>query len=331
MLLKNFQLLRHEKYHVLTTESSIFVLFLSGILAAVCLFGFVFYTGTLIFDAKTFSFFNTSDLGADFWIFSSIISILIGVLASRIRKYEYISLAVSYKKSEFFKISFYLLYIFFFILLFYPAFIYFLPIWVKNAGQSFINVLPVVFLLSLLVTWMIRNLWDVFFRFFLQILSPIDWRLIMDRKHFAHMLKLKYSEVKRYQGPLSLMIIAIRNMDDLKKQFSKGKIKKMLLRSMDYINNSIRNLDLVGRVEEGQFIAALLHTAGRDARIPAERINEKIKELGFFTKHGKAVSVEISIGISSYDQTMDNETALLLKTKEALAQAIEQGQNIVYL
>jgi GGDEF domain-containing protein len=127
-----------------------------------------------------------------------------------------------------------------------------------------------------------------------------------------------------------LMMVGLKNIDTLNKRFSRRRTRKLQLSIVEFINNSVRNLDLVGRIEDGKFVAALLHTAGADARIPAERLLEKIK--GFEGSPGskKQVPAEFCFGIASYDQTMESEQDLLDKAKQALKRCVDGGDSIVY-
>lgn len=328
---KHFYIDKEEKFRVIATETPNILLVIAGVLATLLLMVMLYYVGNLMFEKKVFGLISRSDMGAEFYLITALIVVFVGITGSQIRRFEFVSQEVSFKKSEFYQWHFYLLYFFFFVVFFFLAIRYYLPMWMKSSGRGISTILPVLTLLTILFAWLVRNTWDVFFRFFTQLFSPIDWRLIVDRMHFTRMMKIKFAEVMRYQGPLSLMIIGIKNIDDLKKNFSRGKIRKLQYRIVDFVNSSVRHLDLVGRIEEGQFIAALLHTAGIDAKVPAQRVLEKMQDLVFFTKKGKSVPVQFAMGIASFDQSLENELEMINKAKKALRQAMEGEQEIVYL
>ena len=97
------------------------------------------------------------------------------------------------------------------------------------------------------------------------------------------------------------------------------------------MNAFLRNIDIVGRVESGQFIAALMNTAGMDARIPAQRILESMDNLEFNVGKVGRVGIEFRIGIASYDQTMHDSKELVEKANYALNEALQSdSDSIVY-
>ena len=321
----NETVIYRDKYQVLATRTPVVLLLICGFLSiGIILFGAYFFYSEFMSAGNVLDSFRFDSTAL---LLGLILSAVVGAGAALIRRYEYISLGLAYRKGEVFKLHFYLLYIFIFLLLVYPAFFLVMPRWMAGGGRSFSAVLPVLLLLTLVTSWVIRNLWDLIFRFLLRLFSPVDWGLYLDREHFQRMMRLKFAEVMRYQGPLSLIMIGMQNFEVLKGRYSRRKILKLQEKAVEFISQAVRNLDIVGRIGEGQFIATLVHTAGMDARVPGERISEKMEEL----VKEQAVDIRFSLGIASYDQTMSNEEELIRKAQAALHRAISEKESIVYL
>ena len=319
-----------DKYQVITARSPLVLLVLSGFLACVVIFG----VGVLIRVSQVFSsesIVGQTAIDPSLFLAGGVFSLVIGAAAALIRRYEYISLGLTYKKGEVFKLHLYFLYIFFFLLLAYPAYALILPVWASGGERNMSAVFPVLTILTVLAAWVLRNIWDMLYKLFLKTFSPVDWRLHLDQVHFQRMMRLKFAEVMRYQGPLTLIIIGLQEAETIKNRLSRRKFLRLQVKAMDFINQAVRNLDIVGRISEGQFIATLVHTAGMDARVPAERILKKLTSLVEEGRFPRDLEVRFSLGLASYDQSMSTEEDLIRKAQSALQQAIFAKEGILYL
>jgi len=329
--MKKFQLNDAERDQIIIAKSSIVYLIISAIVAMFSLFAAIFYFGNIISSDKFLLVLDKASIGDNFFIVNIILVILMGSASAFIRRFEAVSRGVMFKKSEAFKLNTYFLYLFFFIILAYPAFFLYLPAWKATTALPQSSLITAILIITVIATWILRNVWDTVFRIIIRFVTPLDWRLIMDKNHFSSMMNLKFGEVMRYQGPLSLLMIGIKDYDLIKTKFSRRAVKKVQQKIMDFMNAFLRNIDIVGRVESGQFIAALMNTAGMDARIPAQRILESMENLEFKVgKEGK-MEIEFRIGIASYDQSMHDSQELVDKANLALTEALQsESEPIVY-
>lgn len=149
-----------------------------------------------------------------------------------------------------------------------------------------------------------------------------------NRKAFEERINDEIERARRYETPLSLLIVDIDNFkivnDSLGHQW--GDI--VLQRIAVLFNKSVRRTDFVARLGGDEFVVILPETDRAGATEVAERIRSEVKQQVFETPKGLC-TMTVSIGISS-DQIGDNsDRARIINADQALYLAKQRGRDQV--
>ncbi len=94
------------------------------------------------------------------------------------------------------------------------------------------------------------------------------------------------------------------------------------------LKEELRKNDIAGRLGGDEFVVLLSETTLREARIFADRLQEKMLKTSF-PVNGKAIHISISIGISVMSAEDTNTDDPLSRADMALYSAKERGRNRV--
>lgn len=297
----------NEKCEVLSAFSTNFILMISGFLGGL--------TAALLLSVLAVFLVQEVDGGeiGGIAIGFLVIFSLLGMVAAKLLQKEYKINREAYKRVAEFYIP--LVYPFFFL-----CFLGFgIILWFKAVN---IDAWIVVLILTLGLI-ILGSTWRFWHTFWLSILSPIDWRTVIEARNFNRQLKMSFAEVKRYPSPLSLTIMDVGRSDQLKDRVGK-KIQEKLI---NIIDRNSRETDAVGRIENGRVVVAMTHTGSSGASVQAKRVQNIFKEyLKSLGASGERIT--LSIGIASYAPDMASYKDLIEKAQVALLQAKEEGGGI---
>ncbi len=149
------------------------------------------------------------------------------------------------------------------------------------------------------------------------------------RSFFMHGAE-EIGRARRYQVPLSVMMLDLDNFKDINDTYGHEAGDSTLQNVAEALRGSIREVDLVARLGGEEFGVLLPNTSAADAVPLAERIRQAIAREG-----GRGadppVGVTTSIGVAGYRDDMPNIDALLRAADAALYQAKAEGRDRVVL
>lgn len=152
---------------------------------------------------------------------------------------------------------------------------------------------------------------------------------LYNRQCFDTELQSETSRAKRYNLPLSILIVNFDNFKTINKTHGFDAGDTALRKSATLIQGMVRSNDVVCRYGSEGFGLVLTNTAQNSAKILAERIREKIYHHEF-KKDSSILKLTVSIGIAAYVHKTDTTCPVLVKNAmDALAAAIGQGGNTV--
>ena len=158
------------------------------------------------------------------------------------------------------------------------------------------------------------------------------------RRELYGRIEVERERLCRYSGEnrnrFSLMLINIDDFRDYNDAYGRQAGDAALVEFTTVLEESVRGLDLIGRLGGDEFIVMLPETTAREAAVIAERI---IDGLGGWTPSETAGAAETlpprkkfgcSIGITEYDPG-ENTTidALLVRADRAMHEAKRAGKN----
>lgn len=98
-----------------------------------------------------------------------------------------------------------------------------------------------------------------------------------------------------------------------------------LTRVAEVLRTSVRDMDFVGRVDAESFLAVVRHESSNGVSVLADRLRERVEELG----EGEVPACTVSVGIVTFDPEMTGPGELLHRVRETVERAQELGGNRV--
>lgn len=152
---------------------------------------------------------------------------------------------------------------------------------------------------------------------------------VFNRRHFVELVDQEVDRAVRHQEPLSLMMMDIDHFKSVNDNWGHHGGDLVLKRVTDIIRETLREVDVLGRMGGEEFAALLVGTSGEQALDIAQRIRTAIENAITPMPKGQAVRVTLSLGITelrSGDLSLD---ALINRADQALYRAKQSGRNTV--
>lgn len=151
---------------------------------------------------------------------------------------------------------------------------------------------------------------------------------LYNRRYFMEAGKKEIERVNRYEEPLSLMMVDIDHFKKVNDTYGHIAGDSILKRLGVILKESVRDVDIVGRLGGEEFGIILPETTLNDAKQVAERVREDIDDSTFEFKQSN-ISITVSIGIATYNKNNPNIDNMLHKADDALYEAKNRGRNCV--
>jgi two-component system cell cycle response regulator len=149
---------------------------------------------------------------------------------------------------------------------------------------------------------------------------------LYNKRYFNKHLQMEVDRAKRYQHPLSLLLMDIDNFKHHNDTYGHADGDKVLARLGRVIASSIRTNDVACRYGGEEFTLILPVTSGKDAVVVGERIRKAFAAEAFYPVPGQKVQKTVSIGIAEYRK--DEEGGSLLERTDAnMYEAKKSGKN----
>jgi len=165
-------------------------------------------------------------------------------------------------------------------------------------------------------------------------LKDVEQRAITDagtglfnRRHFYELLDKEFSRAKRFNEPLSCLMMDIDHFKEINDTFGHPMGDKVLFEIAGILKQSVRLIEVAARYGGEEFVLLLPKTPPQEAIKPATRILEGVSSLRFQGFPSDRV-ITISIGISGLpDSMIDSKEDLVRSADFALYKAKRGGRN----
>ncbi len=155
---------------------------------------------------------------------------------------------------------------------------------------------------------------------------------LFNEEYARHRLQEEYYRAKRYNHPLSLLLVDLDNFQSFNDRFGRAAGGHLLRYFGELIPDTIRPSDIPARFGGAEFLIILPDTGRGEARAVAERLRQKVSENAFRIDASREdVRLTVSIGASAFgfpDYGQDAEEMITLADL-ALFEAKKAGQNSV--
>jgi diguanylate cyclase (GGDEF)-like protein len=151
-----------------------------------------------------------------------------------------------------------------------------------------------------------------------------------NRRYLQDRLFEEVERSKRYNTPLSFMIIDVDRFKSYNDVYGHTNADRVLVKTAHIFRGSLRTIDLSARFAGDEFCIVLPETEMGDAAQIAERLRKTVSETEYQTEQGDPMeAVTISIGISSFSASRQSPLAIIETADRALYQAKALGRNCV--
>jgi len=151
-----------------------------------------------------------------------------------------------------------------------------------------------------------------------------------NRRYLQDRLFEEVERSKRYNTPLSFMIIDIDRFKSYNDLYGHTNADRVLVKTAEILRGTIRAIDMSARFAGDEFCIVLPETELGDAARIAERLRKAICDTEYGTEQGEFMGqVTISTGISSFSDSRQTPLAIMESADRALYQAKTRGRNCV--
>jgi diguanylate cyclase len=193
---------------------------------------------------------------------------------------------------------------------------------------SFLLIFIVVGFFSYWIYTYIQNSNDLYRRY--KVESKIDFLTgLYNLRQFEELFASQIQIVKEGSEQLSVMTIDIDHFKKVNDTYGHPSGDKVLQKLGAILKNTTRRFDIVARYGGEEFMILLLDCPNQRAIEIAERIRSTVEKEKFPISDGEFIHITISIGVSSFPETIQNLNELLKQADAALYEAKRSGRNQV--
>lgn len=151
---------------------------------------------------------------------------------------------------------------------------------------------------------------------------------LFNKRHLNDRLQTEIDRVRRYNHPLSLMLMDIDNFKEYNDIFGHTAGDLVLTAMGRTLMGNIRKSDSAYRYGGEEFVVIMPETPGSGALKVAERIRKKVASENFFPAPTKRIQKTISIGVAEHLPHDDVKT-IIERADQNMYRAKENGKNRV--
>ncbi len=145
----------------------------------------------------------------------------------------------------------------------------------------------------------------------------------LTRRNLTEVCQLELERCNRHGRAMSILLIDIDHFKAINDNFGHQAGDRVLVQFVSAVTTLLRSADAIGRLGGEEFVVVLPETPIEVARVVAERIRAKVRDLqtpGKFT---------VSIGVTTNRARDDSVDALMARADDAMYRAKERGRDQV--
>lgn len=150
-----------------------------------------------------------------------------------------------------------------------------------------------------------------------------------NRRQFNEMLNYEIGRSERHKHEFSVLMLDLDDFKDINDSYGHPTGDTALCAIANVLLEHTRNGDLCARIGGDEFAIILTETGPKGARVVAENISQKLRELALTSAQGNRFHLTVSIGISSYPLDCLTIDSLLEGVDAAMYKAKDMGKDSV--
>jgi diguanylate cyclase (GGDEF)-like protein len=137
-------------------------------------------------------------------------------------------------------------------------------------------------------------------------------------------LRAELKRGTRYQHPVSVCLLTIDGFGSISQDYGTLTGDAVLRVATSVIRSGVREVDMVGRYGEDQFLIVFPQTSGAGATLVADRVRQRIAHQAIMY-NWQCFSVTASAGVSTFPEHGQECDELIARALEAMEHAIARG------
>lgn len=154
-----------------------------------------------------------------------------------------------------------------------------------------------------------------------------DMTKLYNRRRFIELVQGEMDRSRRYASPFSLIMLDADKFKAVNDTYGHDVGDKVLQAIASTAKDTLRNVDILGRLGGEEFAAGLPETGLNEAMLAAERLRAAMENVAVAFGDGGRVSFTVSLGVAELDGACKDVDALLKQADLALYAAKKKGRN----
>ncbi len=156
-----------------------------------------------------------------------------------------------------------------------------------------------------------------------------DLTQVYNRRHFHNMLEMECKRARRFNRPLSLLMVDVDHFKKFNDSFGHLEGDHLLIELAEVLADNLREVDTVARYGGEEFSVILPNTGLSDAEQVGFKLNKLIQEMSQNHRDTKKRKITVSVGVSTFSDSAENIEDLINQADIALYRAKARGRNRV--
>ena len=149
---------------------------------------------------------------------------------------------------------------------------------------------------------------------------------VTNRQSLVKSLQIEFERSKRYNSPLSLIILDVDHFKDVNDTYGHQKGDEILIAFASLLKKACRAKDIAARYGGEEFVMVLPQSNAQGAFKIAERVREEMMKISF-TGNGSNFAVTVSCGVAEFNKDYESTNKLIAAADQALYEAKNGGRN----
>lgn len=143
-----------------------------------------------------------------------------------------------------------------------------------------------------------------------------------NRKGLYYSLEPQLSRSRRYDRPLSIILLRLDCLDRFKQQYQRENARPVLVTLSQLLSDQLRWADIVGRLNETDFLLVLPEIHADDAGTVVENLRQNLAELTIDEPETEDFTITARFGIAEWRKG-DDMSLLLMRARKMLDDDID--------